>query len=90
MDAVSLEGTKNGRRQKVACAFFCFTGNFSCKAKTLREDAHAAQVVVWLLMQPSGSARVPQAELFVLMRKNVSINKTETLEKQNKNSSLIF
>ena len=44
---------------------FCFTGNYSCKAKTLRGDAHAAPVVVWLLMQPRGSAGVPLAELFV-------------------------
>ena len=45
---------------------FCFTGGSSCKAKTLRRDAHAAQVVAWLLMQPRVSARVPLAELFVL------------------------
>ncbi len=31
-----------------------------------REDAHAAPDAVWLQVQPRGSARVPQAELFVL------------------------
>ena len=61
--------------------FFYFTGNSSCKAKTLRGDAHAAPVVVWLLMQPRGSARVPLAELFVLGFRLLSVKEYEDLFK---------
>ena len=52
--------------RKAVALFFALRGNSSCKAKTLRGDAQAAPVVVWLLVQPRGSARVPQAKLFVL------------------------